>query len=247
LRATLEKANLQVARLGDADLREANLGGANLARISLNSETTLDGVRFIGSPPMLRGVRWNGAPLDGVDWSQISRLGDEVAIAKAKTRTDSVQAYSDTARTYHGLIVALEQQGLTEPARRFRIRERLMERRALQARVRTWPAFAFYWLLNLISGQGEAPERILAAYVIIIGSFTGLYWWLSHALVTSSKPLRWYEALVLSLSSFHGRGFFPSQIGLGDPLAMVAAVEAVIGLLIELILIATFSKRFLNS
>jgi hypothetical protein len=66
-------------------------------------------------------------------------------------------------------------------------------------------------------------------------------------LVTSSKPLQWYEALVLSLSSFHGRGFFPSQIGLGDPLAMVAACEAVMGLFIELILIATFSKRFLNS
>ncbi|MGO8949314.1 MAG: hypothetical protein ACLQUY_17020 [Ktedonobacterales bacterium] len=58
--------------------------------------------------------------------------------------------------------------------------------------------------------------------------------------------MQWYEALVLSLSSFHGRGFFPSQIGLGDPLAMIAAVEAVTGLFIELILIATFSNRFLN-
>jgi hypothetical protein len=163
------------------------------------------------------------------------------------TRTLRVQAYRDAARAYHSLVVALEQQGLTEPARRFRARERLMERRALRARVRTWPAFAFYWLLNLVSGQGEAPERILAAYLIVVGSFTGLYWWLSNAFATSSKPLLWYEALVLSLSSFHGRGLFPSQIGLGDPLAIVAACEAVIGLFIELILIATFSKRFLNS
>jgi hypothetical protein len=52
--------------------------------------------------------------------------------------------------------------------------------------------------------------------------------------------------LVLSLSSFHGRGFFPPQIGLGDPLAVVACCEAVIGLFIELILIVTFSKRFLK-
>jgi hypothetical protein len=66
-------------------------------------------------------------------------------------------------------------------------------------------------------------------------------------LATSSKALQWYEALVLSLSSFHGRGFFPFQIRLGDPLASVAACEAVIGLSIQLILIATFSKRFLNS
>jgi hypothetical protein len=55
-----------------------------------------------------------------------------------------------------------------------------------------------------------------------------------------------YEALVLSLSSFHGRGFFPSTISLGDPLAIIAAAEAVIGLFIELLFIATFSRRFLG-
>jgi hypothetical protein len=229
-------------------LQGAHLGDADLYRASLNSGTTLDGVVFKGTPPRLLGVRWNGAPLDGSGWNRIPRLGDEAAITKAKTRAERVQTYRDAARAYHGLIVALELQGLSEPARSFRRRERLMERRALRAQVRTWPAFAFYWLLNLVSGQGEAPERILAAYLLVVGSFTGLYWWLSHAIVTKSQqPLQWYEALVLSLSSFHGRGFFPSQIGLGDPLAIIAAMEAVCGLFIELILIATFSKRFLNS
>ncbi|HEV8191734.1 MAG TPA: hypothetical protein VGP82_09655 [Ktedonobacterales bacterium] len=59
-------------------------------------------------------------------------------------------------------------------------------------------------------------------------------------------PVHWYEALMLSLSSFQGRGFFPSQFGLGDPLAIVAAFEAVLGLFIELILNATFSNRILT-
>ena len=83
--------------------------------------------------PTLLGVRWNGAPLDGVDLGQLSRLGNKVATAKAKTRAERAQAYRDAARAYHGLIVALELQGLTEPARRFRVRERLMERKALRA------------------------------------------------------------------------------------------------------------------
>jgi hypothetical protein len=39
----------------------------------------------------------------------------------------------------------------------------------------------------------------------------------------------------------------PQAIDLGDPVAVVAALEAVIGFFIELILIATFSKRFLSS
>jgi hypothetical protein len=36
------------------------------------------------------------------------------------------------------------------------------------------------------------------------------------------------------------------RIGLGDPLAIIATFEAVIGLFIELILTATFSNRFLT-
>lgn len=264
-RATLSEANLHGARLSEANLTEAMLSGANLTRANLSyanmnnadlsgafltrafltTETNLDGVTF-SQPPVLVGARWNGAPLDDIDWAQVTRLGDDEAISKAKTRQERAEAYRGAARAYHGLVVALETQGLTEPARRFRQRERLLERRALRAQPRTCGSFLFYALLNLISGQGEAPERIFAAYALIVGTFTVLYWWVSHAWVTSSQPLRWYEALVLSLSSFHGRGFFPSQIGLGDPLAIVAAVDAVLGLFIELILIATFSNRFLN-
>ena len=37
----------------------------------------------------------------------------------------------------------------------------------------------------------------------------------------------WDEALVLSISSFHGRGFFTSGISLGDTLARLAAGEAI--------------------
>ncbi len=54
----------------------------------------------------------------------------------------------------------------------------------------------------------------------------------------------WDEALVLSISSFHGRGFFTSGISLSDTLARLAAGEAIIGLLIEVTFIATSTQRF---
>jgi len=54
------------------------------------------------------------------------------------------------------------------------------------------------------------------------------------------------EALVLSVSSFHGRGFFSQNITLGDAYAQIAALEAVVGLLIEISFIATFTQRFLG-
>jgi len=43
--------------------------------------------------------------------------------------------------------------------------------------------------------------------------------------------------------SFLGRGFFPGGIGLDDPLTVVAAFEAFIGLLIEVTFIATLTQR----
>jgi uncharacterized protein YjbI with pentapeptide repeats len=54
------------------------------------------------------------------------------------------------------------------------------------------------------------------------------------------------EALVLSVSSFHGRGFFLQNVTLGDAFARLAAAEAVLGLLIEVSFIATFTQRFLG-
>jgi hypothetical protein len=48
---------------------------------------------------------------------------------------------------------------------------------------------------------------------------------------------------VLSISSFHGREFFTTGISLGDNLARLAAGEAIVGLLIEITFIATFTQR----
>jgi hypothetical protein len=61
------------------------------------------------------------------------------------------------------------------------------------------------------------------------------------------QPVNWYEALVLSVSAFHGRGFFQPLQNPGDPVAILAAAEAVIGLLIEISFIATFTQRFFGA
>jgi hypothetical protein len=45
-------------------------------------------------------------------------------------------------------------------------------------------------------------------------------------------------------TAFRGRGFFATAFQPGDPQAALSAMEAVIGLLIEIIFIATFTQRF---
>jgi hypothetical protein len=96
-------------------------------------------------------------------------------------------------------------------------------------------------LLNLISGFGYRPLRSLITYALVVLGFAAAYVALGG---TSGAPLHWNEAIVASMTAFHGRGFFSTAFLPGDPQAAVAAAEAFIGLLIEITLIATFTQRF---
>jgi hypothetical protein len=95
--------------------------------------------------------------------------------------------------------------------------------------------------LDLISGYGYKPIRSLLSYALVILGFAVAYFALGGA---NGQPLSWNEAIVVSMTAFHGRGFFAAAFKPGDLVAAVAAVEAFIGLLIEIVLIATFTQRF---
>jgi hypothetical protein len=118
-----------------------------------------------------------------------------------------------------------------------------------------WPGDIARYLgslfLAVLAGYGYRPGRTLFWYVMTVLGFMGGFWLVTHGVPlfgltepSGTQPLHWYEALVLSVASFHGRGFFPQGISLGDPVAILAASEAVIGLFIEISFIATFTQRY---
>jgi hypothetical protein len=92
-----------------------------------------------------------------------------------------------------------------------------------------------------MAGYGYRPLRSVATYLLVVTFFAVAYWALG---VQSGHLLTWNEAGVVSLTAFHGRGFFATAFQPGDPQAALAALEAVIGLLIEITFIATFTQRF---
>jgi uncharacterized protein YjbI with pentapeptide repeats len=244
-RATLQMANLS------ASLIAGNFGGADMIRARMDGTTAFGGYGekgrvHIDSTTRLLDVAWNGAVLALVNWSEVPRLGDEADIKEASSRKEHVQAYREAARAYHGLAKALEAQGITVPALRYRRRQHQLER-AAQLRSFNLLGWLFSSALNIVSGYGDRPLRALGVYLAVIFAFAGIYFGIttpgSPIFFGGSQPLQFHEAVVFSLSSFHGRGFFPSTIGLGDPVAIVAALEAVVGLFIELVLIATFTRR----
>ena len=97
-------------------------------------------------------------------------------------------------------------------------------------------SWLFSWFLYLLAGYGYRPLRSVAAYLLLILTFAVAFYTLGH--------LKCYEALVVSLTAFHGRGFFSQEYKPSDPQSIIAAVEAVVGLLIEISFIATFTHRF---
>jgi hypothetical protein len=82
------------------------------------------------------------------------------------------------------------------------------------------------------------------AYLCVIVGFAVVYFELGQVV---GPHLSFIGALTFSLTSFHGRGFFPGGVTLNDPITQVAAVEAVLGLLIEISFIATFTQRFFGT
>src|SRR5258708_2858772 len=256
--ATLSGAVLIRARLEGASLGWAYLGGtmmpkklapANLRQAFLDTTTNLDGI-ILGDEQQgvisLVDTSWGNVNLAVVDWAPIKMLGDEreahqqaLEDGAKKEKGRLLVKFQQAVRANRQLAIALQAQGLNEDAARFAYRAQKLQR-GVARQQRKFGQFLFSLFLDLLAGYGYRPRRSLLWYLIIIFGFAAAYFAFGHL------PLL-PDALVFSLTSFHGRGFFPglgNETSLHNPLVVLAAFEAVVGLLIEISFIATFTQRF---
>jgi uncharacterized protein YjbI with pentapeptide repeats len=260
-RARLQKADLYGTHLEGAGLRQAELAGVGLQRAHLEGaeldNACLSDEKCIG--PRLAEAHWEGTNLAVIQWSKMKLLGDEnkarqrTRNGKVKDQATRLNEFEEAVRANRQLAVALQAQGLNEVAARFAYRSNVLQKSVFRLqmlqhdvnfiqRVRIFLSYLFSWFLFLIAGYGYRPGRTLLWYLLVICGFAFTY---SRV---GSLPLL-PDALVFSIMSFHGRGFFPSlndssTLSLHSPLIVLAAAEAVVGLLIEISFIATFTQRF---
>jgi uncharacterized protein YjbI with pentapeptide repeats len=273
--AHLEGAFLAYTRLDEAYLLGASLGGlpagsarlaalcervadfptrlppADLRHVFFDSATHLDGLALgdaAGGWATFSDIHWGGANLAVVRWAAVRALGDErVARARrdargqAKSAARRLDELHGAVRANRQLATALRAQGLNEEADRFGYRAQVLQRSVL-LRQRKLAAYAFSLFLDALAGYGYRPLRSLLVYLAMIFAFASAYWLLGPGVGLRLSPP---AALVFSVSSFHGRGFFPSTtLALDSVVTELAAAEAVVGLLIEISFIATFTQRF---
>jgi hypothetical protein len=237
-----------VAKDYPAQLPPADLRGAFFDDATDLNDVTLGEPK--GGYVSVADLRWRGANLAVVNWPAAMMLGDE-RIAReqgtsARTSAGAAQelsSYQAAVRANRQLAVALQAQGLNEEASRFAYDAQVLQQHVLW-RQRKVGAYLFSRFLNGLAGYGYKPMRSLIAYLLLVIGFAAAYYGLGLAV---HPHLQWYEALVVSLTAFHGRGFFAQQFSPGDPQAIIAAVEAVVGLLIEISFIATFTQRYFGA
>ncbi len=195
-------------------------------------------------PILAESSCWEGVNLSVVGWSQVRMLGDEYKARqrkynKKKQESAYLNTYRRAIRANRQLAVVLQSQGLNEDASRFAYRAQKLQQILLR-RQKKFGQYLFSGSLDLLAGYGYRPGRSVIWYLVTIFGSALAYTFFGHL---PYLP----DALVFSLTSFHGRGFFPglgTQDSLHNPLVILAALEAVIGLLIEISFIATFTQRF---
>lgn len=246
----------------------------SLRNAFMDFETNLRGVDLGDEKfghTLLADARWIDADVTTVEWSRVSLTGDEELArnrrtpdGKLKSKSQRVTDYQLASRGYRQLSTVLRNQGLAEDADRFAYRASLCQRVSLRMQ-RRYTVYLGSLFLDLIAGYGYKPLRSLLTYVATILAFAILYWCvtndvsLTHGLYTyvlstlhmtpppaPTYHLQGFEAVVVSMTSFHGRGFFQPVQSPGDKVAILSAIEAAVGLLIEIVFIATFTQRFFS-
>lgn len=187
-------------------------------------------------------------------------------------RQETLLELQSAIRANRQLAIVLQNQGLNEDASRFAFSAQVLRRRLLQLQVfqalpplrkllrdlltgklpakairwgRNVLSLLFSWFLAILAGYGYKPARSLLWYLVIIFGFTLTYFLLAQAI--HPPPLTFLTAMFFSLTSFHGRGFFPgpaSHAHFSTVIVLLANIEAVIGLFIEISFIAAFTQRF---
>lgn len=242
------------------DLPDA-LPPADMRLAYFDSSTLLSDVNL--GAVSLADVRWGDVNLAVVDWTRTQpgflgirkrieaiELGDEREAREArdsdgkpKDKARRLQEFKDAVRANRQLATALRNQGLNEDADRFAYKAQKLQREVLR-RQGNFGGYAFSLLLWALSGYGYRLWRIAAAYGIVLLTFTVIFLALgvhSHSGEPGIQAL--WDSFLVSLSAIHGRTMF-EQLGAWSPAAWFAAVESVVGIVIEGVFVAMLIQRF---
>lgn len=182
-----------------------------------------------------------------MDWAQVNLLRDEYEARRSRTHQGALKSkekrmteFQEAVCANRQLAVALRSQGLDEEAARFAYRAQMLQRKVfwMQREIGRW---LFSLMLALLAGYGYRMWRILVAYLFIVLLCAVAYFVLG---MYYEPHLSFLEAVLTSVTAFHGRVFSEPFLRPGEPQLWVTAFEAVTGLVIEGVFITMLAQKF---
>jgi hypothetical protein len=116
--------------------------------------------------------------------------------------------------------------------------------RLLLRREHQWARYSFSWLSEVFAGYGYHLWKSALWYIGTILVSTILYYCLGKDAALPLNGAHLVGAFADSVTAFHGRGISADDFGAGDVRSLIAAGEAMIGFVVEICLIVTFTQRF---
>ncbi len=248
--ADFSGADFWLAHLDESFIWATNLSDTNLSQVHLQ-EAHIDHRVILaneaGVGPHLVDAHLDEVNIASVNWSQVKMLGDEFVArekerdGKLKDRETRKREYEEAIRANRQLAIVLQQQGLNEESARFAYRAQVLQRKLLWFQSpQKFGSYLFSLFLAMLTGYGYRMWRIIIVYAVTVSIFALLYYTLS---LHTASSLTLEQAYILSITAFHGR-VFSSPFIVGSAQSIVAACEAVTGLVFEGVFIAMLTQRF---
>ena len=236
-RATVETGRLEQPRSGRLlyDAAHATLGEVELPTAPDGAdpfdfvefyETTFDGFDFLAHRDRLRPRDWKLHDLAEAVRTSSGLPSDDEVDGEARARTAT---RVDLEGTYRKAKVGAERAGDDLAADRFHYRQMHARRRYRlegslggenpAARLRAFHDWVGLWVVELTSGYGVRPRRIVLVTQILLFLFAGLY---LVAVGTTAGPESASEALLTSVAVFTG---YDAPTFDSERLALVAQYE----------------------
>lgn len=239
LDADLYRANLSYSHLFKLDLSGSSLMKANLKGANLN--------HAILKNTNLLGARFENSSLDGVVWGD--KVLQETEAENTADPAEKQRLYHEAEEIYRNLCIVHDHQGHSQTAGYFFRREMIIRRYQL-------PLFSLkrfgFKLIDLFTGYGEQPEKIIAFSISTILLFAVMYGTLGVSSGSeiirfdfqadiSSNAISFLDCLYYSIITF-------TTLGYGDiiPLGftrLLAASEAFIGAFALALFVVVVAKK----
>jgi hypothetical protein len=213
-RAKLRGVSLRFAYLQKADLSNTNLKGADL------SDAHLEGVR------LYRAQFDNTTNFQGVSWGDY-KIGEELD-GKFDLAVDA----------YRRLKAWYTNAGIYDVAGKFFYRE-LEARRKIQSWKSEPHLKLWSWVLRLLCGYGEKPERVVASAAVVVLGLALIYF----ALGTVWEWQAFWNSLYFSAVSFTALGYGAGVNVTNDWIKGIGAAESFVGVFMMALFLVTFTRK----